>query len=240
MTTSFEENTPTMPAVNASRTSRATSARGFWLGLLAAGSTAAAVLLSPSSASAQAVTDSVSPDGKGIVGGALLGAEVVNLTMGIIGVDRGWPYLVFGALGAAGGGIGGYFVEQNTRDAPEASLYMLAGGMALVIPTIVVSLNATMYKPPESTITNEPANNPPSPAGAPQPATPGAQTRRPQLRPLAKPEHFAFSLIDVYKGSVALALPAVDVRPVYSPREMWTYGVQQGTEVRVPVLYATF
>src|SRR5262245_53223895 len=78
----------------------------------------------------------VSPTGKGIVGGALLGAEVVDLTMGIIGVEKGWPYFVFGALGAAGGGIGGYFVEQNAPT--EASLYMLAGGMALVIPTLVV------------------------------------------------------------------------------------------------------
>src|SRR5262245_36109165 len=87
----------------------------------------------------------VTPTAKGIVGGALLGGEVVCLTMGIVGVEAGWPYFVFGGLGAAGGGIGGYFVEQEAPT--EVSLYMLAGGMALVIPTIVVALNATAYKP---------------------------------------------------------------------------------------------
>ena len=113
------------------------------LGAACAGLAASALLLASGNASAQtAASDAVAPTGKGIVGGALLGGEVVDLTMGIIGVNRGWPYLVFGGLGAVGGGIGGYFIEQNTKDIPEVDVFMLAGGMALVIPTIVVSLKA--------------------------------------------------------------------------------------------------
>ena len=211
------------------------------LGAIAAGLTASAMLLAASNASAQTTpaSEAVQPTGKGIVGGALLGGEVVDLTLGIVGVNRGWPYLVFGALGAVGGGIGGYFVEQNTAGMAEVDAYMLAGGMALVIPTLVVSLNATMYRPPEvtnTTNTTEPANNQPAvgPA-APQPAP--LQTRRLLQRPK---EHFAFSLVDVYKGSVAMGLPALQVKPLYTQREMWTYGVQQGSEVRVPLFYATF
>ena len=226
------------------RTMRARSGnRGLCLGAIAAASAAAVLLLTPARASAQTTpaAGAVSPDGKGVVGGALLGAEVVDLTMGIIGVNRGWPYLVFGAVGAVGGGIGGFFIEQETRATPEVSLYMLAGGMAFVIPTVVVSLNATMYKPPESTITNDPANNQPTPGpAAPMPATQPLQTRRAAPRPVVKREHFAFSLVDVYKGSVALSVPAVDVRPLYTQRELWKYGVSQGTEVRFPVLYAAF
>ncbi|MFO0591995.1 MAG: hypothetical protein U0441_30895 [Polyangiaceae bacterium] len=210
------------------------------LGAIAAGLTATAMFLATGSASAQTTpSEAVQPTGKGIVGGALLGGEVVDLTLGIVGVNRGWPYLVFGALGAVGGGIGGYFVEQNTATMPEVDAYMLAGGMALVIPTLVVSLNATMYRPPE--VTSEPANNQPStgPAPAPMPS-PGAapvQTRRTLQRPN---EHFAFSLVDVYKGAVAMGIPAVQVKPLYSQREVWTYNVQQGSEVRVPLFYATF
>jgi len=244
MTTSFKENRQIAPTGSAPRSDRpqARSRRlGRWAGVIAAGSAAAFVLLSPGRASAQAPKDIVSPDAKGVVGGALLGAEVVDLTMGIIGVNRGWPYLVFGALGAVGGGIGGYFIEQETRSTPEVSLYMLAGGMAFVIPTVVVSLNATMYKPPESTVTNDPANNQPTVPGAPTPAAqPLPQTRRPAVPPAATPARLSFSLIDVYKGAVGLSVPAVAVRPVYTQREMWTYGVQQGTEVRVPILYAAF
>jgi hypothetical protein len=116
--------------------------------------------------------------------------------------------------------------------------------MALVIPTIVVSLNATMYKPPEATVTTEPANNQPStgpaPVQAPQPAGQPLQTRHQLRKPFEKPQHFALSLVDVYKGSVALGLPALQVRPLYTQREMFTYGVQQGSEVRVPLFYATF
>ena len=228
-----------IPSFRESKSSDRTHRRT--LGAIAAGLTAAATFLAASSASAQTApaSEAVQPTGKGIVGGALLGGEVVDLTLGIVGVNRGWPYLVFGALGAVGGGIGGYFVEQNTATMPEVDAYMLAGGMALVIPTLVVSLNATMYRPPE--VTTEPANNQPSTGPTPAPlSTPGAapvQARRTLQRPN---EHFAFSLVDVYKGSVAMGIPAVQVKPLYSQREVWTYGVQQGNEVRVPLFYATF
>ncbi len=217
--------------------------------LLAAGAAAAGVLLAPESASAQTTPSAVGVDGKGIVGGALLGAEVVDLTIGIIGVNRGWPYLVFGAVGAVGGGVGGYFIEQETRKSPEVALYMLAGGMALVIPTVIVSLNATMYKPPEgtSTTTMEPADNQPSQSPSqvqppmPTPLPSPAQSRRLRLRPPGeKRDHLAFSLVDIHRSDLAFALPAVQIRPLYSPREVWTYGVEQGTEVRVPLFHASF
>lgn len=216
--------------------------------LIAATCVAAALLLAPEVASAQTTPSAVSVDGKGIVGGALLGAEVVDLTIGIIGINRAWPYIVFGAVGAVGGGVGGYFIEQETRETPEAALYMLAGGMALVIPTVIVSLNATMYKPPEgtSTTTIEPADNQPAPgpgqAQPPQPTQlpPPAQTRLRLRKPLEQRSHLAFSLVDIHQGDLALSVPAVQIRPLYSTREMWTYGVTQGTEVRVPIFQASF
>src|SRR5216684_1701284 len=65
----------------------------------------------------------VKATGKGIVGGALLGGEVVDITMAIVGVQSGWPYLVFGGIGAIGGGIGGHFVEKTST--AEPSVYML-------------------------------------------------------------------------------------------------------------------
>src|SRR5215468_9590509 len=74
----------------------------------------------------------VTATGKGMVGGGLLGAEVVCITMGAIGVQRAWPYFVFGGVGAVGGVIGGFFVEKAA--VAEPSLYMLAGGLGLVIP----------------------------------------------------------------------------------------------------------
>lgn len=246
MTPSFPEHTSSF---SSSRCEPSGGRSRAAVGFLAACGAAAAFLLAPGTARAQdAAVSSVSVDAKGVVGGALLGAEVVDLTIGIIGVNRAWPYIVFGAAGAVGGGIGGYFVEQETRDTPEAALYMLAGGMALVIPTVIVSLNATMYKPPEgtSTTTVEPADNQPaqspSQIQAPMPTQlpPPAQTRLRLRSPSELREHVSFSLVDVHRGSLALSVPALQIRPLYSPREMWTYGVQQGTEVRLPLFQASF
>jgi hypothetical protein len=84
--------------------------------------------------------------GKGVAGGIMLGAEVVMMPLGIAGVDKWWAYALGGGLGAAAGGVGGYFVETKVA-AAEPSFFLLAGGMALVIPTVVVALNATAYKP---------------------------------------------------------------------------------------------
>jgi hypothetical protein len=78
----------------------------------------------PFAAHAEGV-DEASGTGKGIVGGALLGGELVMVTEAAFKVKPAWAYVVGGVAGGAAGGIGGYFVEQNT-DA-RAPMLMLAG-----------------------------------------------------------------------------------------------------------------
>ena len=213
------------------------------LGAVAAAAVAFAMAFAGSPSDARA-DGPVTATGKGIVGGALLGGEVVCITMGAIGVERGWPYFVFGGLGAVGGGIGGYFVEQAST--PEPSLYMLAGGMALIIPTLVVSLNATAYKPPETDqIQNEPANNKPvldAPAPAGAPATVTSRSVKKPARVAARPvmPHIPLSVLDIYKGNLALGIPALELRPLYSSAEMWKFGLSQGSEVRLPLFQTMF
>jgi hypothetical protein len=195
----------------------------------------AAILAAPGEARADGP---VSPTGKGIVGGALLGAEVIDLSLGIAGVESAWPYLVFGGLGAAGGGLGGYFIEQSAPT--EVPLYMLAGGMALVIPTLVVVLNATAYKPPES---DSVAPAAPEPAGEPPKATftitseaKPAKRRAPQ----AYVPHFRTSMLDIHDGRLALGMPAFELRPTYSQRELAMFSERQAPELRVPLFQASF
>src|SRR5579859_1494648 len=52
--------------------------------------------------------DNVSPSGKGITGGGLLGAEVVTIIESLVGVRAGWAYVVGAVVGAGGGAAGGY------------------------------------------------------------------------------------------------------------------------------------
>jgi hypothetical protein len=123
-----------------------------------------------------------SATGKGITGGALLGAELVCGVEAVAGVKSPWAYLGGGVLGAAAGGVGGYFVEQHAS--PRASLLMLAGGMTLVIPTIVGVLSATAYRPPADYLTDRPPADEPI-ANPPQPdlASPSAPAATPAPAP---------------------------------------------------------
>jgi hypothetical protein len=130
----------------------------------------AAVLAAPVR---EAHADNVSPTGKGIVGGALLGAEAVTIVESLVGVRPGWAYGVGALVGAAGGGVGGFFVEQGSSDG-RAPMYMLAGGLALVIPAIVLTLNATRYMPEEGATEDRAPTAPAAEPGVPGGSVTGA------------------------------------------------------------------
>jgi hypothetical protein len=220
--------------------------------------TGSAVLLASPGVARAADATPVSPVGKGTVGGALLGGEVVCLTLAAVGVEKGWPYWVFGGVGMVGGGIGGAVLDISLNKSAtsggtptsgaEPSLYLLAGGMVLVIPTLVASLNATAYHPPETETAEplkgqEPAAEPPRPAPggqAPPALSPTTQNPKHSQDRVARAPHIPLSVVDVYKGKVAMGVPAVEIKPLYSQREVWQYGVSQGTEVKFPVIRATF
>jgi hypothetical protein len=124
--------------------------------------TAAGALTSTSTARAEPV----SPTAKGIVGGAFLGGELVVFGEALFGVRSTAAYIIGAGVGAAGGGVGGYFVEQAVADG-RIPAYMLAGGFALLIPAIVVTLDATRYLPTEGAREDRPVDLPPSDPGRP-------------------------------------------------------------------------
>jgi hypothetical protein len=160
----------------------------------------------------------VSATGKGVAGMAIIGGSVTATTMGIIGVDKRWAYLVFPPVVAVGAGIGGYFMEQA---APvELSTYLLGAGMALIIPTIIVSLNATVYRVPD-----EYPNDPSKKGPAAEPPRAG---------------YIPQSLVDLHRGSLAVGLPPVQVRNAFTIEEMAKFGVAQAREVHVPLFHASF
>lgn len=204
-----------------------------------------------------AMAEESSGSGKGIAGGALLGAELVVGVEALAGVESPWAYAIGGVLGAGGGGVGGYFIEQNAE--ARIPLYMLAGGMALVIPAAIVTLNATQYKPPvdyqedQGRQDNEPVAEPPQPTQPPvsgpviaptSELTPAKRFKLPvpatKTTLVARPQFTPPSMLQVNGEGLRLGVPAVEVRPVYTQLEMRQYGVSQAEEVRIPVFGGVF
>lgn len=193
-----------------------------------------------------AKAEEVSATGKGITGGALLGGEVVMLTEAALGTRPAWAYVVGGVAGAAGGGVGGYFAEQNAD--PKVSLYLLAGGMALAIPTTVAILHTTAYKPPvdytqDAPPADQPPADPPQPDGQLAPSSGAPQTlhsvpsdEAPTLYVSLPPA----SLVGLGRGTLSLSVPAVEVREVFSARERHMFSAGHETEIHLPVFAATF
>jgi hypothetical protein len=85
---------------------------------------------------------------KGIIGGGMMGSEIVMITESALRIRPGWAYLVGGAAGAGAGAYLGYELSDDGSNRPPS--FLLAGGIALVIPTIMGVMTATQYAPPES------------------------------------------------------------------------------------------
>lgn len=210
--------------------------------------------------------DEVSPTGKGIVGGALLGAEVVTITESLFNVRPIWAYGLGAGLGALGGGVGGYFVEQSSTDG-RVPVYMLAGGLALIIPALVLTLNATRYQADANATedrapTNGPTADPSaggsltlSPAGATTTTDTSPTTPQPSPTPATAspndsgagggttptpPHGPAFSLLDVTGGAMRVGVPVPTVKQMWSTSEQAKLGLKQGAELRLPLFAMTF
>ncbi|HMJ12270.1 MAG TPA: hypothetical protein VK524_12685 [Polyangiaceae bacterium] len=220
---------------------------------------AATMTLALSSPSARAIgKEEASPDGKGIVGGALLGGETVMLLEAAFKVRQPWAYVVGGIAGGIAGGVGGYFAEQET-DSARVPMFLLAGGLVLAIPTTVAVLSTTSYKPPANYVqdrppADEPIAEPPQPGSAPPPASPttrNGKQRAPSARKAVAAARLSAyqpvprlltppSLVGFDQGLLSLSLPAVEVRSVYTKRDVQQMGVKQETEVRIPVFNFSF
>jgi hypothetical protein len=93
---------------------------------------------------AHAQNNQVEADFKGAVGLGLVGAELGAVIPAIAGLDATWAYIVFPVVGAAGGGIAGYFALDRT-DKVELSVVALTAGMALILPALIATLQLTSY-----------------------------------------------------------------------------------------------
>jgi hypothetical protein len=198
-----------------------------------------------SAAQAQQETGNVNSTPKGIIGGALLGMEAGTFVESLAGVRNGWVYLVSDVVLGAGGAVGGWEVEQTSSNG-TAPVMMLAGGLGLAIPAIVLTLNALSTPAESASEDNAPTNAPPANPGAPgksivgpsAPAAAPAAAPHSQLTPA--PSNVHLSLVDVNRAGLHLGVPVPEVRPVFSMSELRQYGFAQQTEVRMPLVQIAF
>ena len=209
--------------------------------------------------------EEVSPAAKGVIGGALLGSELVVITEAIIGVRSPLAYGLGAGLGAVAGGFAGFGVEKSVSDG-RVPVVMLAGGVALIVPALVVTLNATSYSGnPDAKEDKAPTNLPPADPGqsggspvqgvtpAAAPAAPaaapaggaggaGTTTPAPQAPQAEAPKAVAppTSLVSVSPSQFRLGMPVLEAHNVFSMQERRQLGMAQVTEVRLPVVNVTF
>lgn len=221
----------------------------------------------PQTASAQVVQ--ITPGYKGVIGLGLFGAELGFAIPALAGLDATWAYIVFPLVGAGGGATVGYFALEQGGSA-ELNVAVLAISMALIIPTMVITLSATAYDPDDEAAVEQPDQEAGAPvqaedyevgggaaAGAaggtggatqppaetpPAPATTVPPTSRRHGGPgLARRDARDSGLVRVTASGVFLGVPSVATLPMYSLEEMQRLGLrEQRSEVRVAVFSATF
>jgi hypothetical protein len=85
------------------------------------------------------------------VGLGLIGAELGAVIPALAGMEATWGYIVFPAVGAAGGAVAGYFLLDRT-DKVGLSVAALTAGMGLMVPALIATLQLTTYSGPEDQI----------------------------------------------------------------------------------------
>lgn len=224
------------------------------LGFALALALGAAVCTTSGDASAAA---DVSGTGKGIAGGALLGGEVGFLGLAASGAQQSWLYYTLPPLLAIGGGVGGYYVEQSSP--ADVPLFMLAGGMALVIPTVVITLSATSYRPGNEdstpvdatpaegaaavTVGGESAGGSVGGGAGTSTTTPpaGPAKHKPSPTSMRLPPARSLALVSYDTvGTLRVGMPVVGFKPAYTTSELAKFGLSQRYELHAPIVDVSF
>jgi hypothetical protein len=135
----------------------------------------------------------------------LVGAELGAVIPALVGVEATWAYIVFPVVGAAGGGLGGYFLLDKA-DHVELSVVALTAGMALVLPALIATLQLTSYDEPDQA---------PAPGTFVRRATPpAARSSRVLAQQKARRQLAAGpGMLRVSEGKLALAAPGLALLP---------------------------
>lgn len=197
--------------------------------LVAALMLAAAIVMAAPRAQAGTGGEEVDAMGKGLVGMMLLSGELVLSIEALAGVKNPWALAIPTVVAAGGGAVGGYFIDKNVNN-DGLSVGLLAGGLALFFPSIIIAVAKTRFVAEKDlaenvsvTVTDEEEDE-----DAPPPPPPEAEGGE------------SAAMIQVAPGHVAVSVPALQVQGLYSDDELMTLARSQGVEYRLSVVHVAF
>lgn len=179
---------------------------------------------------------------KGTVGLGIIGAEVGFAVPALAGLHDAWAFVVFPIVGAAGGALAGFYGIDN-KDHSEAAVGVLATSLALVVPTMVLTLSMTAYDPEDEVEDAPPPGTPPeggedsTARGASPARAEGSASDRARARRLARAGSGLFRVTD---RALHIGVPGIQVRGAYTFEQMQQFGLEQQSELHVALLSGVF
>lgn len=232
------------------RSSRLSFSRLGWTAALAVALTFGSAAGAPQRAEAQPTRNQVEATPKGTIGLGLVGAELGFVVPALAGLDQVWAFIVFPIIGAAGGAVGGYFAIDS-NDHEELAVAALAFGMAMVIPSLVITLSQTAYDPEEEAEDEDLVESGRGDEGLGDDlgedvgGEPAAGDEFDEGSSLGVDERIRLAragggLLRLSDTGLRLGVPAVRVAPMYSDTEVERFGVTQRSEIQVPLFSGLF
>ena len=197
--------------------------------LTAAGNTAA-----PAPALAQTTSNQVESNVQGTIGLGLVGAELGFVLPAAFGLDEWWAFVIFPVIGAAGGAVGGYFLFDQP-DRVEGGVAVLATGMALAIPAMVLTLALTAYDPSDEGYIDEEEAAATGEEGEAAPPPPAQEASRRRAARLARA---GTGLVRFAEGQMLLGVPGAGVLPPMQNGRLLAQRLVP--EVHVPLVTGSF
>lgn len=169
---------------------------------------------------------------KGLFGLGILGAELGLVIPAAAGLDQWWALVVFPAIGAAGGALGGYYgLDRNNQ--VEASTAILAISIALIVPSVVLTVALRSYDADDDDVEQV--------DGEAAPATPAAEAEASARRRSESIARAGSGLLRRSEYGLHLGMPGVAVSgrgP--TTRDDFLMGVRPTTEVRISLFSGVF
>jgi hypothetical protein len=202
---------------------------------------AAAILLALALASPRAhAQKEVSSMGKGIVGLGLLSFELVISIEALAGVKHPAALAVPSIVAAGGGAVGGYFIDK--LDNPEASVALLACGLALFLPSIVITVAKTKYVSEKDLAEDVSVTVAGEDEEEDEEGEEGTETEAEAAspEPEAKAPGAVHAMVDVSRSHVQIGVPPLEVYGLFSDDELHFLARNQGVEYRLSLLHVAF